>query len=852
VTTLVSKAARNIALDETETQALVDWAAGIEQSNATYLEKAQKLATRLGAHYRSDGKTEIGFWTPELLAEVMLPRDIYLEILTPISKIDFRAIEQEARFVCSRLRLRQHGEYLWGVVDGMVPGRRDQAGSFYWLRYLDNMDILRTIRDVVAYSLPYGVFAPAELYDVDTMQRNRTDLDYFKASATSLASAADNGLPPNHPSANVTPTTIAPPRVSAPVNILQIHVGTATKSGCLEGLTQLFQGISDKLAANEPLTPAEQNYIGYDAVQLLPIEPTIEYRSEHARDSNFFALTEMGVSEGEATVRFKLFKPNTEDWGYDIPALAGSATNPTVMATLRPDELVDFIAAMHNFSTGPVQVIYDLVYGHADNQAEELINRQFLKGPNMYGQDLNHQQPTVRAILLEMQRRKINSGCDGIRIDGAQDFRFFNPLTGRVEQDNVYLLAMADVVQNVCGYERLMFTIFEDGRPWPEEGWEETSTYRDMIELMPDSFQWGPLIFAHNTPTLEGFWESKWRRVCEVMYQGDRWITGCANHDTIRRGSQVELDKKINWNLGSTLPEILNNGYDNNAVTLWVYGFSPGLPMDFINATMHAPWMFFRNTDERYGVKVVSEEMGFLDWQIDQEIYQQEHIFGQLKALGFEKLAQLREFGHSLQAAMRESDFNLNDVVRACQKCLGDEADACEIDALKELNRPGMIKFLKELDITKLKEFAIKFMEDCYQVCNVNYYLDRVNPVQAEFNSQLRQFRHQRPWLLHNLSNLDRFNKISGDDRTIFYGVRSNPDNAADKVAMVAHMGGAETTITLGDWLQLDLNKWQLAIASPGLDLKATAKDLRRFQLKDSQGLLLVRKPDQKSAAEFD
>jgi predicted double-glycine peptidase len=645
-----------------------------------------------------------------------------------------------------------------------------------------------------------------------------------------------------------------PPRVPAPVNILQLHVGTTTKAGTLEGLTQLFQKASPtNWQQDEALTPAEQNFIGYDAVQLLPIEPTIEYRSEHALESNFFALTEMGVAEGEATIQFKLRKPNTEDWGYDIPALAASATNPAVMATLRPDELIDFIATLHNFSTGPIQVIYDLVYGHADNQAEELINRQFLKGPNMYGQDLNHQQPTVRAILLEMQRRKINSGCDGIRIDGAQDFRFFNPLTGRVEQDNVYLLAMADVVQNVGGYERLMFTIFEDGRPWPEEGWEETSTYRDMIELMPDSFQWGPLIFAHNTPTLEGFWERKWRRVCEVMYQGDRWITGCANHDTIRRGSQVDLKKEINWNLGKTLPDVLDNGYDNNAVTLWVYGFSPGLPMDFINATMHAPWMFFRNTDERYGVKIVAEEMGFLYWQVDEELYQKEHIFRQIKELGFESLEQLREFGQSLEVAMMESDYNLNDVVRACQRCLGDdESEACEIDALKALNRPGMVRFLKELDITKLKEFAIKFMEDCYQVCNVDRYLDQVDPVQIEFNFKLRQFRHQRPWLLNNLSNLDRFNKISGDDRTIFYGVRSNPDDAADKVAMVAHMGGADTTVTLGDWLQLDLNKWQLAIASPGTEVQDTPEDLRRFKLKDSQGVLLVRKPGQQSASEFE
>ena len=124
----------------------------------------------------------------------------------------------------------------------------------------------------------------------------------------------------------------------------------------------------------------------------------------------------------------KLIKPNTQDWGYDVPILGSSATNPALLGSLRPDELIEFIATLHNFPTGPIHLIYDLVFGHADNQAELLINRQFLKGPNMYGQDLNHQLPMPRAILLEMQRRKINTGADGIRIDGGQDFRSVNGL----------------------------------------------------------------------------------------------------------------------------------------------------------------------------------------------------------------------------------------------------------------------------------------------------------------------------------------------------------------------------------------------------------------------------------------
>ncbi|MDJ0843366.1 glucosylglycerol hydrolase [Crocosphaera sp.] len=67
-----------IQLIEEETQKLMEWVEQIEQSGETVFEKAQKLATRLGAHYRpEDGLTEIGFWTPELESDIIQPKNIY-------------------------------------------------------------------------------------------------------------------------------------------------------------------------------------------------------------------------------------------------------------------------------------------------------------------------------------------------------------------------------------------------------------------------------------------------------------------------------------------------------------------------------------------------------------------------------------------------------------------------------------------------------------------------------------------------------------------------------------------------------------------------------------------------------
>ncbi|MGC1524757.1 MAG: glucosylglycerol hydrolase [Phormidesmis sp.] len=706
-----------IELDTAATEALSAWAVKVAGSKDTYFEIGQKLARRLGAHPTADGLTEIGFWAPELAGQISpTDRSIYLEVFTPMGAVDFSATEQTVPFRCDCVEISLQGEFVWAVVSGMQPGARDRLGSLYWLRYRDvNDGELHTIRDVLPYSLPYGVFAPAELYDIESLQQQRRDRDYFakKAQAAPVV-PADKGNEP------------ALPRETAPANILQLHIPTASSEGTLAGLANLYRQIAQKIRQKEPLTPAEQHYVGYDALQLLPTEPTIEYRSEDG-DRDFFSLDLEAYSHHgpvcaltDEPLMVTLRKPDTQNWGYDVPILGSSTTNPSLLSTLRPDEVIDFIAEMHDFPEQPIRVIYDLVYGHSDNQAINLLSRQFFAGPNMYGQDLSHTLPMVRAILLEMQRRKVNTGIDGIRIDGGQDFKFFNPFSGRLEYDDNYLLAMSDVVQEINGHQRLMFTIFEDGRPWPEPGWETTSTYHELTEMRPDAFQWGPLIFAHNTPALKGFWDYKWPRVQEVMLMGDRWITGCGNHDTVRRGNQVDPEGDINWNLGETLPEVLNNAYDNPATTLWVYGFSPGLPMDFLNALMHSGWGFFRNTDDIYGVKVMTEELNFLNWQVTSAFYEKPQFFKQLKQFGFENLSVLKRFSNVLADTMQEFEYDLDLVARNCRdRCLNPDGLVTET--------PTLEIFYKALDASQLKDFSLAFMEDCHEFSRVSHYFEEAN-----------------------------------------------------------------------------------------------------------------------------
>ena len=81
-------------------------------------------------------------------------------------------------------------------------------GHFYQVRYRDpKFGELKTHHDHFAASLPFGAFAPAELYDTAKMQASRRDLEHFETIGESDANTA-------------------PRRQDAPTNILQVHTKT--------------------------------------------------------------------------------------------------------------------------------------------------------------------------------------------------------------------------------------------------------------------------------------------------------------------------------------------------------------------------------------------------------------------------------------------------------------------------------------------------------------------------------------------------------------------------------------------------------------------------------------------------
>ncbi|MCC6007761.1 MAG: hypothetical protein JJU40_08790, partial [Rhodobacteraceae bacterium] len=399
----------------------------------TAFDASREIASALGAH--PDGPlVRFAFWTPELLDQRVPEGDVFLEVLVPLEEMALAQARQRVRFRRHYLPMVRVEDVCVVAVQGVKAGSRDALGDFYALAWRDREGRWHRILDPMAASLPFGVMAPAEIYDMAALQDARADRAWWQGFA------------------GETPHKFGPV-----TNILQIHVPTATAGGTLASLAREFDRMSERLRRDLPMEPADELILGYDAVQLLPVEPTTVYET----GPDFWVESNLGPDE----VTVDLLRPDTTNWGYDVVISGMAAVNPVLLETGRPDELSDLAASLHNFSSGPIRLILDVVFGHADNQGLRALNPHFFAGPNMYGQNLDYRNPRVRAILLEMQRRKVNFGADGVRVDGAQDFRFWDPASEQMLHDDDYLQQMADVEQEVAGTRYRPWFIFEDGRP---------------------------------------------------------------------------------------------------------------------------------------------------------------------------------------------------------------------------------------------------------------------------------------------------------------------------------------------------------------------------------------------------
>jgi hypothetical protein len=738
------------------------------------------IARRLGGH--GDGsRATFGLWVPddgrEVQLELLLPPPGFEGPPETPERLDFERVTLPMTVV---------RDTAWTAVTDIAPGRRDRFGPLY-RAIVDGTDERRPLIDPMAVSTPFGAFAPSELVDVNELFGPREDMVHVAA----LASESDG-----------------PPRLGPFVNILQVHVGTATEEGTLEALTERVSAVAERIRQGQEPAPAEMLWTEYDAVQLMPVEPTIR------REAGPFAFTI--EAQEDAVVSATVRRETASDWGYDVIIGGSAAVNPAILRHGRPHALSDLARCLHDFPGGPIHLILDMVFGHADNQATQVMPSAWFTGPDMYGQHLDYRHPLVRAQLLEMQRRKLDHGADGFRIDGAQDFTWWNVEHQRVEHDDDFLEAMSAVVQEVGGVRYRPWMIFEDGRPWPRDDWEIASTYRAVTERQPHAFQWGPLTFAHNTPFLFTFWLMKWWRLREVAQVGSHWISGCANHDTLRRGTQVDPHDRINTYLGGTRPEAIRQAYDHPAANLLFGAFLPGVPMDFLQAIARAPWSFIRDTDHRYAVKVWAEESRFLDWHVPADVYEDPEVFVRLKGLGFRDRELLAGFMADLAAAVAVHGDALEPVVErvaVAPRPAGFGATAGELVAASHA-----------------------WMQDVRDFCRVDRHLQALDPRQVRFDADVRRFRREHAWLQHDLGEGDRFeHRHPSRGSALFYGHRQGP--AGERVLFVANMEGAPVEVVAAELVGVTDEPWTVALASPGLAEPAAD---RRTRLDDGEGFVCL------------
>jgi len=803
----------------------LDWLAETLDEFAPF-EAAQRIAPHLGAQPRDDGCVEVGFWTPALVEAGIPAEDVSLEMFTPTESVDPSAPESTVEFDRHRVPLRREGEYHWGVIEGMQIGTREQLGSLYQLVYQkrgrkvpgrdDSLDRdgWGIVPDPLADSVPFGVFAPAECYDIERLDADRADREYFEALGSDderVSTSEHDGLP----------------RVEPAVSMLEIHPSTATESGSLAGLARRYREIGRKQRDGEELTPAERNFVGYDAIQVMPVEPITQQHGTH----HFWEPGEFDREEASETLEVRVGRPDMINWGYDIVISAFAAPNPAVLETGRPDELVDFIAACHNLPE-PIKIVFDIALGHADDGAIPLLADEFFEGPGMYGQHLDYQQPTVRAILLELQRRKMDYGADGIRVDGAQDFRYYDAERDEMVHDDAFLANMDEVVQEVAGTEYRPWMIYEDGRPWPQEDWELTSTYRTLIEQHPHSFQWSPVTFAHNTPALLTFWATKWWRVREVADMGSQWLTGVANHDTVRRGSQVVVGDswdapQENPNLADDMPATLDAAYNNPASSMLFHCLLPGVPMDFLNANMRGPWGFIRDTDDTWNVKVVAEEAYVVDWQLTDKAFADDRFFPRLKSLGFETRDGLREFIQRLADTVEATDYHLETMATV----------------LSTLGTP----MGDDLTYEDLKAFGQAWMADMHEYANLSHWTADQDDDRTAFDLTVREFRHDRPWLRRDVGEADSelFDYRHPTEGTVlYYGLRESP-SGDEQLLVAANMEGQPVEVSpaiLAEDEQIPDEGWEVALAAPGVDSEVDT-EAAAVELQDSQAIIWRREP---------
>jgi hypothetical protein len=175
---------------------------------------------------------------------------------------------------------------------------------------------------------------------------------------------------------------------------------------------------------------------------------------------------------------------------------------------------------------------------------------------------------------------------------------------------------------------------------------------------------------------------------------------------------------------------------------------------------------------------------------------------------------------------------------------------------------PANVLFYDASGSVDLRKLADVFMKDAILACKVHRYEDGLDPAHTRFNFNLRQFRIQHPWLMHNPSNHVRNDYFArklfingaketgewGDKgdlklcNTLYYGWRTSP-NENSQIFFIANMeGDVIDTCPLNIFLNLE-GEWNVVLHSPTLfiEKKTMNRDDQIKNFKNGEVLILER-----------
>lgn len=757
---------------------------GITYSSAPF------FAEQLGAVVHAS-VTKFLIWHPDIATA----KKVLLHLYIPDPNLIYDKPDQHFTAIYYSFEMELVHEFAALVMDNLATGDREHFGAFYEFEIVSDNNQKKIVRDPMAWSVPYGVNAPAEVYNIRKVLASRRDTEYFNRQIPASVSVDEN-------------------RLTASANLLEIYIGTATKDGTIQSLTRRFKQVAAALNGKRQPGPAEQNLMGYDAIELMPIAPVVQ----HPRNHQFWKPVQQPDAQG-AGVTIHLRKPLVISWGYDTPIFGAAAVNPSFLATGRPHELLELIETLHMLPGRPVKVILDVVYSHAHIRGEQMLPAAFFAGPNVYGKSINFKHPMVRSMILEMHRRKMSWGFDGVRVNAAQDFKYYDPEQDVSLLDDDFLKSLSGIGAEVKknGYKPWM--IFEDGRSWSGSDRERSADHREIMKQLKYPHQWTPAIFAHNMPYRYTFWLSRWWRMREQVRYGNRWISGNANHDTMRWASQADpAHVNVNFLLGNSLKMVLDNAFNNPSTTLLMNAFLPGVPMDFLQAIGNSPWSFFRNTDTKDNLKILAEEAFFSEWQITDIEYRKSGFFTGLKSMGFSSLPDLRKFMKFLNGIARASDWNTDLTIAL-------------------VNQTSIIKSIAQWDEQLLDQLAHTWMNDVFEYCNADNHSDSLSARKTSYNLQVRNYRLENPWLSENFNNTDFLKYREPVDGTvIYYGYRKS-EEARKEIIFLANMEGQPRQVTPSqfEFPVLNPSEWRMVLSTPSVRIKRIDQPVR---LSISQGVL--------------